>query len=116
MNIFSWFKRKTPEQRLLLKIATQIENHPKTYNQEVFGYECSSAHCIAGWACQITDGYLVRGRTHKRARKLLGLSEIDADRLFSAVWVPKPGLTPAQALRNLAEGATVDEVSGKSAW
>lgn len=44
---------------------------------------CGTAACIAGWACLLTDGIEFNGDAWERGKKLLGLDERKANRLFN---------------------------------
>lgn len=95
---------------LFRKIADKIEAEPKLYRQsrkEVIIRGCGTAHCIGGWACALTNNEI----SLMRAGKLLGLKNWDQYRIFDAFWKPRPDLTVPQALRMIADGASVSEVS-----
>lgn len=104
----------TPERiELLRKVQEKIRTEPEAYNQEHYGRvsPCGTACCIAGWICILSGKYTARplnerrlltffdaesGRhveAHGTAQSLLGLTDTEADRLFSAtgtgIW-PQP--------------------------
>lgn len=107
---------------LFLQIAERIEEKPELYNQALISCrtECGTAYCIGGWAM-----FLSYGETYcalisepdeslgeiKSARELLGLDFDSADMLFVGSWKPRPGLTVPEALREIANGKSVSEVS-----
>ena len=108
---------------LFEKIAKQIEDHPRSYDQRFWSAENpetgETCHCIAGWAVEIqarsdrkrpvayvdtSRGYLGAGQD------LLGLTEPEARTLFNAGWKPRDGTVP-QALREIGAGAPIEGVS-----
>lgn len=122
----------TRNAKLLRDVADKIEGDPHLYSQGTWGRvtPCGTAHCIAGWACELAgcepndptaweDGWLsVRkpGSTEFMpvgiaAEQLLGLSDIEALDLFDGGWKPKDGMTVPEALRGLADGKLMAEVS-----
>lgn len=77
--------------------------------------ECRTAACIAGWAVSLwdPDG---RGSPHIRARKILGLSYPQGDRLFYATeWGPDrlEDITPQEAAAEIRK--MVDEQASNRA-
>lgn len=120
-------------------IADELELFPESYNQEAWGSEiedqdeaaqtlCGTAFCIAGhgvhrtgWTSHSpTDWYMVHhpdntdtiGRsTSMQAAYELGLTQREAAILFSSEWLPEYGYTVSDALRALANGAEIDEVT-----
>jgi hypothetical protein len=108
---------------LFRKVADKIENQPELYCQaHIDDYtECGTAHCIAGWAHFLTYGDTYAGldkadyrpedsRHILSAQELLGIDNLSL-KLFHPQWKPREGLTVPQALRMIADGATVSEVS-----
>lgn len=122
--------------QLFNELADHFESAPETWDQESWGYttDCGAFACIAGWACILTDGErcfrrplpdevekdpdlrmcLVASVAPLRAGGLLGLDHFEADVLFAGNWTPHPDLGLPGALRALAEGALVLDVSGYS--
>lgn len=127
---------------LLHAIADRIETDPRSYNQYLWGKvgTCGTKHCIAGWAVHLHDGEeaidfrrvgLFRKHAtrvevdHKlvhiahRAQTLLGINQAESDVLFRGRWKPRGEMTPAEALRRFADGAsilTVTDVHSLSSW
>lgn len=124
---------------LLLKVANAIEKYPELYDQETYGdvevnnTSCGTTACIAGWACALEGYYptVIDTRfsyekvskepyteyydgldTHFTAVSILGLDNGDAEELFSAYWMPRDDLTVPEALRKIANGASIEEVTG----
>lgn len=110
---------------LFRKIADRIETEPETYNQGNWARRdplISDAEpegaCIFCIAEQII-GFEHHADTQKMGHvgyqeitaEALGLSDEDATKLYHADWKPREGLTVPQALRMIADGATVSEVS-----
>lgn len=84
---------------LFRKIADQVEEWPESYSQ------CGTTNCIGGWACKFAGvGWINVG-------KALGISMKDEYTIFAARWKPRKGLTVPQALRLIADGKSVSEVS-----
>lgn len=88
-------ERKTLNKRLMLEVARRLRNlkHEEHYNQAtwVAGTICGTTCCIAGHtllAAGLTPKQLMRvddgDGTPDLARRLLGLTDAQADRLFSA--------------------------------
>ena len=110
---------RTPETvALMLRVADEIEQHPEQYNQKDWkvpwvGGGCLTAYCIGGWACHLTSNAEPAAGVEVEpvARRLLGLSYDEADRLFDACWEPREGLSVSDALREIAGGASVEFVS-----
>ncbi len=108
---------------LLRRIADHIETHPDTYDQRE--WVSGHCHCIGGWAIVLGSGQPYRdaitGRDRRNAAtQALGLTQTEADRLFSPslmladdTWYPT--LTWPQAvaamLRQLADGADVFDLT-----
>lgn len=87
---------------LLKQIRDKIASTPDAYDQMVYGRPdhtapCGTACCIAGWACVLSGRYsvedirkardaeyVVKERISETAQELLGLSENEADTLFTA--------------------------------
>lgn len=92
---------------LMLAVREQITSHPETHKQEMWATrtECGTTYCIAGWAAALSGKemlwepgcdwpeeayYLVEpGGTQGQmvawyARDALGLTQLEADRLFAA--------------------------------
>jgi hypothetical protein len=91
---------------LLRKIADKIEAEPTCYNQQ--NYVCGTAHCIGGWAATLGGA----GEPNfENGQNALQLATPDAHALFAASWMPCEGLTVPQALRAIADGSTIEEVS-----
>lgn len=122
-------------------IADQLEAHPEKYDQGTWGVDdtkeisehdfftvaermavngCGTRGCIAGWAAafNITAPQVaepIRSGVYdisKIAAELLELPQSQANELFDEHWKPRRDLTVSEALRKLANGATVDSVSG----
>lgn len=92
----------TPAMELAEKILEQIDRHPESHEQAHWGEktECGTSACICGWAALINEDAhyepLFAGSTHdilvlnsgagddwiNYGAKVLGLSVMDADRLF----------------------------------
>lgn len=82
---------------LFRKVYDQITAHPETHDQDEFESSCGTTRCVAGWALhfynpnqdirqtafEINDS--VHGGPGNAARKILGLSEHQAGRLFYEV-------------------------------
>lgn len=92
---------------LFRKIADKIEKEPKSYDQERYA---SPDDC----GCIFHLAEIISGQTMNlpwQTGPLLGLSEADATKLYSQYWKPRPDLTVPQALRLIADGESVSEVS-----
>lgn len=93
---------------------------------------CGTAHCIAGWAMRLagwtvvwrteddgwyldwidTNGNVNHTPNHANiGARLLGLDVVDAAQLFSTSWGPPAGMTVPDALRAIADGADIDDVT-----
>ena len=119
---------------LFNRLADHFEKHPDTWDQESWGHsnECGTHACIAGWTAILTygeaafipdpfndDAMVMRMRYHapngrgetilEHAGRLLGLDDDNAARLFHSSWRPNRPLP--DALRALADGVPLDEVS-----
>lgn len=125
--------------KLLEAVADHIESNPDSYDQGSWGYiiEKPSAHanisiieqmglnacgtrgCIAGWAVALNvNEPQVRDAFSKglfdvgdMAQRLLNLESYEADILFNEVWEPAVGMSVPEALRQLAKGAEIEEVT-----
>lgn len=124
---------------LLRVIADQIEAHPEKYTQDTWGSfgneevalpflkvaermainDCGTQGCIAGWAAafNVMDPVIRKWLSDDNnnmtylGAELLCISESEASSLFDLTWKPAQGLTVSDALRRIADGASVDEVS-----
>lgn len=124
---------------LLEAVADQIEGHPDQYDQGSWGYivgsltstptldiiekmglnDCGTRGCIAGWAVALNvHNQEVREALATKmldvgslAEKLLGLETYTADILFNEMWKPAAGMDVPEALRFLAKGADIYEVT-----
>jgi len=122
----------TRNRELFRAIADQIERHPETYDQGVYGdvTSCGTKHCIAGHAaamsgCQptryehakpnwsvVTDPKSGKYRdVDLVAAELLGIEHSTASWLFGPLWEPADGMSVPQALRRLGDGAPISEVT-----
>jgi len=74
--------------KLMRKVARTIRDNPKLYDQKNYAMptECGTAHCIAGWACKISN--YTTHRFMKDGAKLLGLPSWKAYYLFGSDFVP----------------------------
>lgn len=106
---------RTPETVALMEaVADMIEAHPERYDQQQWKVEteCGTAYCLAGWACQIALGRLPwRNGVAATARDLLGLTDGERYNLFVESWKPHAGLSVPDALRKIAGGASIADVS-----
>jgi hypothetical protein len=104
---------------LFLQIAERIERDPKCYDQE---YVCREpgqwGGCIFCHAEEIlklphfTAGWASRGNVPNQATaEALGLGPEEANILHHSKWKPRAGLTVPAALRLIADGKSVSEVS-----
>lgn len=113
----------------------------ETYGDvEVDDTSCGTTACIAGWACALEGYHPVVDRLpwrdassyftytrvaqkpwqawsngvspHDIAQELIGLEDWAAEELFGSDWGPVEGLTVPQALRKIANGTPIDEVTG----
>jgi hypothetical protein len=103
---------------LFRKIADRIEAEPKIYSQEAAIVENGlegPCYCIGGLAL-LLSGHDLRSGTigdygnDNSARRLLGYPN-GGPSIFDGGWKPREGLTVPQALRLIADGASVSEVS-----
>jgi hypothetical protein len=132
--------KRTPETiDLMLKVADQIEEEPERYNQYYYVMDspCGTQHCIAGWALVLSgkaqveiDTYTDRAWTCifvdletggwedpvELGREALGLNEEEAWRLFGASWKPAENMSVPDALRKLAWGADIEDVSSPASF
>lgn len=117
---------------LFNQIADKIEREPENYCQSLWGdktqQSCGTAHCIGGWAAALSGYKTVDGlfwsEVKKNKRKyeivslvtnLLGLSQVEAAKLFSYHWKPKSSFNDLgydkhdvpNALRRIANGHTI---------
>ena len=102
-------------EQLFRDVADAIEREPRRYDQRFLDIptDCGTAHCIAGWGRVLAtwehSGYEVHA--------LFGLTEDEAwgdyDRsgLFCSYWRPHDGLSVPDALREIGEGAAIEDVS-----
>lgn len=80
----------------LRAVLAHIKAHPKTWNQEHWAWPtpCGTAHCFAGHAV-VRAGYHIVGQVahhptpgvpdepaRRVAKRILGLTDVEADRLF----------------------------------
>lgn len=42
-----------PNHELFVQVLAQIEREPQRWNQSLYVTSCGTAHCFAGWACQL---------------------------------------------------------------
>lgn len=125
---------------LFHQIADKIEKEPEGYNQEFWGQRtsCGTAYCIGGWAVVLggkdqiiysDEGELLGLRNgwdnswtevSDAARELLGIAphtyasdpyEDVTDRLFMSGWRPREDMTVPEALRAIANGAKLADVT-----
>lgn len=125
---------------LLRQVGDAVYDHPGQYNQGYWAERahpheltCRTAACVAGWTVRLqpnferfefrglfADRCVMDGKSRSvelEARRLLGLSKADADRLFSASWEPDGDAhTPLHqrvrdALYALADGVDMGEVT-----
>src|SRR5688572_2759026 len=123
----------TRNKELFYRIADQVERHPETYDQSVYGEvtPCGTSHCIAGHAaamsgcrptvfldgsllpngCVVTDAAGKKRDVDLVAAELLGIEHGEASWLFSPAWEPPPEMTVPEALRRLGDGAPINEVT-----
>lgn len=94
------------------RIADQIEKEPEKYNQRTYGWSCGSPRCIAGWAL-VFSGKQPSGvlRPAQKAAEILGINDREMRTLFIESWTPIRGLAVPDALRQIADGASVASVS-----
>lgn len=122
--------------QLFNDIANMIQKQPERYDQGTWGsvragrtLDCGTSHCIAGWAATLAlpreawqpdeygdydDIVTVDGLERyigEWAGEVLGLSEEDAERLFSGGWQPEAGMTVPDALRAIGDGVDVYDVT-----
>lgn len=126
---------------LFRAIADQIEAHPETYDQSVWGEvddndfsqlfdfltaaehmavgSCDTRGCTAGWAIalNIQDPQVRISMSDRSitamAADLLEIDSRTAMILFMEDWEPAAGMTVPEALRELANGATIHEVTSE---
>jgi len=112
-------KREGVNAELFLKIAERVENDPDSYDQKYVARDpgiyggCIFCHAeeilgLSHFEGEETVSGLVPSRKTVEA---LGLDAEDAIRLYSSRWKPKPEYTVPAALRAIAGGASVQEVS-----
>jgi len=101
-------KRNAAE--LLRKIADQIEQHPESYDQGCFWNPVRECGCIAGWAWKLRRKSRWRASCTEPLSVSLGIDGPEL-LLFEDFWRPRKGLTVSDALRMIADGASVAEVS-----
>lgn len=123
--------------KLLYEVAEMVEAYPESYNQMVWVQDaaeesdvswdqvalvelvqnpsCGTTACIAGWVVAIAtaQGARLGLDPGRQAASILGLADDDARLLFDAAWKPRSDLTVPDALRAIADGATVDEVTAQ---
>lgn len=117
-------------EELLRAVADYIEEDPKRHTQSCWvneNWDCGTTGCIAGNAL-LLSGYKYTARTNnwltpngvfadvddntfEYAKRELGLTEVDAQVLFGGHWKPARHLTIGDALRKLAGGADIKEVT-----
>lgn len=100
----------------MLRVADAIEQHPEQYDQSDWKTKQScgtNSYCVAGWAQHLCfpRQEFSEVTTPLCAAKLLALTEDEAVALFSATWEPHEGLSVPDALREIAGGATIEDVS-----
>lgn len=104
---------RTPETVALMnQVADHIEAFPERYDQEVYWIttECGTVGCIAGWADRLS-GYDDPLVAPSNAEERLGLTLDEGSVLFDEAWRPAEGLTVPDALRKLAGGADLEDVT-----
>jgi hypothetical protein len=88
---------------------------------------CGTQGCIAGWAVAIRyasvdpedpgddfrDRWLATPAFEQAASQIFDLPIAEADMLFDPMWRPRSDLTVSDALRTLADGAHVIDVSSR---
>ena len=120
-------ERNADQIKLFREIADKIEDHPELYDQADYEAQkdCGTAHCIGGWACElrrddlqwITNSYYGQEDVSPLAgffeagSNLLGLTGKETMILFDAGWTPREGLTVPAALRAIADGAEIADVT-----
>ena len=117
-------------------IADELELFPESYDQDVWGTRleehadetlCGTAFCIAGhgvhrtgWDTPVHDWFMVKHPNHpdagnintsKQAAYELGLNGHESSELFDSDWLPEHGYTVSDALRALANGADIEDVT-----
>lgn len=119
--------------QLFYRVAAFLELFPESYNQSTWGEEydheltpCGTAFCIAGHAVHETgwnatvdyDWTLVQRPgldktlySSRAALVELGLTDIEADLLFSSSWRPSEEFTVPEALRMLGDGECLSEIT-----
>lgn len=104
----------------LIKCAHHAEKQTPAFGMGQYQYACGTPSCIAGWAehhAKYDDDYVIPAddeSTHDIAKDYLGLTEVQASRLFLATETRYAisNLSPAAAaycLRHLA-------ATGRVAW
>lgn len=104
---------------LFRQIADRIEDNPNRYDQREWrtqvDHPCKTAYCIGGHALAIRglfeESLLGLNSPRPMPAGLLGLDEDEDEVLFAMSWGPREGLSVPDALRCLAEGAEISEVS-----
>lgn len=114
------------QQQLMLQVADAIEDDPASYAQEhwVDHTYCGTRCCIAGWAVKIAEperfNIDFRNQCEVRnlseyielnAHELLGLASNKALLLFHSGWKPVEDMTVSEALRKIAGGSKLSEVT-----
>lgn len=117
---------------LIRAVADAIEADPESYEQDTFGEKtkCGTAFCICGQASWL----LGRARFYLNSKNvwrfgteagelhfpngevytignLMGISRDDADCLFDMFWIPREPMTVPEALRSLADGTSVQDIT-----
>ena len=94
---------------LFRQIADRIERNPSEYNQDRWRRDFQGdAACIFCIAQEILG--LIIGDEDATIKEM-GLGRKDALKLWHWTWKPKPEYTVPQALRLIADGKSVAEVS-----
>ena len=80
-------KKTTLNVRLLRRVARRLLADPRRYDQSLYFFRsstCGATGCIAGWAVHLSEDTAAGLNSfYARASRLLGLSEDQANNLFS---------------------------------
>jgi hypothetical protein len=76
---------------LLRKISDTICKNASKFDMGMWGNECGTTMCIAGWAIKLSgdDPRKYDSHLENRAKDLLGLTEKQVDDLFYAAYWPQ---------------------------
>lgn len=106
-----------------------IEEYPDLYDQSTYGQltDCGTKACIAGWAAFLNGwkpqaiektwswDFLERDSekddVHDIAIEVLGITRGEAEILFDQDWEPAEGMTVPDALKKLAGGEPIENVT-----